>query len=110
MHSFGEPIDRYSTCPPHGPTLLRRRRLVPRLEAGRIDLDQIVYTHDMAKHLIDIDEEALSAAQAELRTPTMKDTVNEALRQASVQRSRRVELALDRLGMHDAESRENAWR
>ena len=64
----------------------------------------------MAKHLIDIDEDALSSAQAELRTSTMKDTVNEALRQASVQRSKRVELALQRLGQRNFESREQAWR
>jgi len=64
----------------------------------------------MAKHLIDIDESALSAAQAELHTSTMRDTVNEALRQASVQRSRKVKVALERLGKFQYESRDDAWR
>jgi len=41
---------------------------------------------------------------------TMKDTVNAALRQSSVQRSKRVKLALDRLGRRDVELRESAWR
>ena len=35
---------------------------------------------NVAKHLVDIDETALAAAQAELGTATMKETVNEALR------------------------------
>jgi Arc/MetJ family transcription regulator len=43
----------------------------------------------VAKHLVDIDETALAAAQAELGTPTMKDTVNEALRRASAKRDDR---------------------
>ena len=64
----------------------------------------------MAKHLVDIDEEALAAAQAELGTPTMKDTVNEALRRASVRRASRVQRALDRLGRRDFPPREEAWR
>ena len=52
----------------------------------------------MGKHLVDIDEAALAAAQAELGTASMKDTVNEALRRATVRRSARVRKALDRLG------------
>ena len=36
----------------------------------------------MSKHLIDLDEDALSAARAELGTMTIKDTVNQALRLA----------------------------
>ena len=63
----------------------------------------------MSKHLVDIDEAALAAAQAELGTPTMKDTVNEALRRASVKRDARVEKALTRLGRRQF-SREQAWR
>ena len=63
----------------------------------------------MSKHLVDIDEGALAAAQAELGTPTMKDTVNEALRRASVKRDARVEKALNRLGSRQV-SREQAWR
>jgi Arc/MetJ family transcription regulator len=64
----------------------------------------------VAKHLVDIDEAALAAAQAEMGTPTMKDTVNEALRRASVKRAARVEKALDRLGRRQLPSREQAWR
>jgi Arc/MetJ family transcription regulator len=69
-----------------------------------------IYTTRMAKHLVDIDEAALTAAQAELGTTTMKDTVNEALRRASVPRSARVEEALDRLGQRRLPPREQAWR
>ena len=64
----------------------------------------------MAKHLVDIDEDALAAAQAELGTASMKDTVNEALRRASVGRSRRVTQALERLGRRARPPREDAWR
>jgi Arc/MetJ family transcription regulator len=64
----------------------------------------------MAKHLVDIDESALAAAQAELGTPTMKDTVNEALRRASAERDERVAKALDRLGRREFPPREQAWR
>ena len=69
-----------------------------------------VYTVDVAKHLVDIDEDALAAAQAELGTASMKDTVNEALRRASSGRSRRVDQALQRLGRRRLPDREEAWR
>jgi Arc/MetJ family transcription regulator len=69
-----------------------------------------VYTAIVAKHLVDIDEAALAAAQAELRTASMKDTVNEALRRASRPRSARVQKALDRLGRRRLPPREEAWR
>ncbi len=64
----------------------------------------------MTKHLIDIDEAILTAAQAELGTATMKDTVHEALRRTTASRSTRVKKALDRLGRLQLEPRENAWR
>ncbi len=63
----------------------------------------------MTKHLVDIDEEALAAAQAELGTPTMKETVNEALRRASARRSERVAESLTRLGRRRLPPREEAW-
>lgn len=63
----------------------------------------------MAKHLVDIDDDALAAAQAELGTTSMKDTVNEALRRASAGRSRRVQKSLDRLGRRRLPPREDAW-
>jgi Arc/MetJ family transcription regulator len=64
----------------------------------------------MTKHLVDIDDEALAVAQAELRTASMKETVNEALRRAGVGRSTKVRNALDRLGRRNPPPREQAWR
>lgn len=64
----------------------------------------------VAKHLVDIDEDALAAAQAELGTASMKDTVNEALRRASTGRSRRVDEALNRLARRRLPDRDEAWR
>jgi Arc/MetJ family transcription regulator len=64
----------------------------------------------MGKHLVDIDEDALAAAQAELGTATMRDTVNEALRRATDPRSARVDKALDRLSKRAVQPREDAWR
>lgn len=64
----------------------------------------------MAKHLIDVDEQALSAARAEMGTSTIRDTVNEALRAATSQRDRRVAAALDVLAAVDSDDRSSAWR
>ena len=64
----------------------------------------------MSKHLIDLDEDALSAARAELGTTTIKDTVNEALRRTVQQRSPRVVSALDTLAAADLDDRAGAWR
>ncbi len=64
----------------------------------------------MAKHLIDLDEEALGAARAELGTSTIRDTVNEALRRASSQRGHQVAAALDVLAGVDLDDRSDAWR
>ncbi|MEO5839141.1 MAG: hypothetical protein ABIQ73_29040 [Acidimicrobiales bacterium] len=64
----------------------------------------------MAKHLIDLDEEALSRARAQLGTETIKDTVNEALRRATGERDRRVSAALDVLANADLADRADAWR
>ena len=64
----------------------------------------------MAKHLIDLDEEALSAAQAELGTTTIKDTVNTALQRATSDRKERVGSALDVLAQANLEDRAEAWR
>jgi Arc/MetJ family transcription regulator len=69
-----------------------------------------VYIRPVAKHLIDLDEERLGAARAELGTTTIKDTVNEALRLATTQRKRRIAAALDRLGAADLDDRADAWR
>jgi Arc/MetJ family transcription regulator len=64
----------------------------------------------MGKHLVDLDDEALSAARAELGTTTIKDTVNQALRRATGERSARITLALDLLAKATLDDREDAWR
>jgi Arc/MetJ family transcription regulator len=64
----------------------------------------------MAKHLVDIDEVALRAAQAELGTATIKDTVNRALREAGGDRRLAVKKQLDVLSRGGLAAREDAWR
>jgi Arc/MetJ family transcription regulator len=64
----------------------------------------------MSRHLVDIDDELLGAARAELRTVTIKDTVNEALRRVSLGRDQRVAAALDVLANADLDDRADAWR
>jgi Arc/MetJ family transcription regulator len=64
----------------------------------------------VAKHLIDLDEDSLGAARAELGTSTIKDTVNQALRLATTARKDRVAAALDRLSAADLDDRDDAWR
>jgi Arc/MetJ family transcription regulator len=64
----------------------------------------------MAKHLVDIDEQALELARAELGTSTIKETVNAALRHAASQRKERVVAALDTLAAAPPEDRADAWR
>ncbi len=64
----------------------------------------------MSKHLIDLDETALDQARAELGTSTIKDTVNEALRQATSTRQARVTAMLDALAEAHLDDRADAWR
>lgn len=64
----------------------------------------------MGKHLVDIDEEVLSAARAELGTATIKDTVNEALRVAAAGRDPRITEALEVLAKAELVDRAEAWR
>jgi Arc/MetJ family transcription regulator len=64
----------------------------------------------VAKHLVDIDERALSAARAELGTQTIRDTVNEALHRAAGRRSADVKRSLDRLARLELDDRDEAWR
>lgn len=64
----------------------------------------------MGKHLVDIDEKALSAARSELGTRTIKETVNRALRQAVANRDEKVKQAFDVLARSDLASRDDAWR
>jgi Arc/MetJ family transcription regulator len=70
----------------------------------------LVYTADVAKHLVDIDEQALSAARAELGTQTIRDTVNKALDRAAGRRSAEVQRSLDRLARLELDDRNDAWR
>lgn len=64
----------------------------------------------MAKHLVDIDDEALGAAKAELGTVTIKETVNEALRRAGRRHNKVVSRAIDVLVRAKLEDRDRAWR
>lgn len=64
----------------------------------------------MGKHLVDINEDALSAAREELGTATIKDTVNEALRVAAAIRDPRVTKAIEVLANADLVDRTEAWR
>ena len=64
----------------------------------------------MSKHLVDIDEAALTAAQAELGTDTIKDTVNAALRRAGRDRQERVKQSLAVLARAELSDRAEAWR
>ena len=59
--------------------------------------------------MVDLDEETLAAARAELGTATIKDTVNEALRRASSKRDRRVAASLDTLAGAHLDDRADAW-
>ena len=64
----------------------------------------------MTKHLVDLDDSALSAARAELGTSTIKDTVNESLRRATAERAVRIGNAIDVLANAALNDREDAWR
>lgn len=64
----------------------------------------------MTKRLIDVDDDVLRDAIANLGTTTIKATVNEALRLAATDRSQRIELSLDVLANADLVDREVAWR
>lgn len=64
----------------------------------------------VAKHLVDIDEQALELARAELGTSSIKETVNTALRRATSDRVRQVAAALDVLAAAPSEDRDAAWR
>ena len=69
-----------------------------------------VYAADMGKHWVDLDDDALNAARAELGTTPIKDPVNEALRRATAERARRISDALDVLAKARLDDRAEAWR
>lgn len=64
----------------------------------------------MTKRLVDLDDDALAAARARLGTITIKDTVNEALRQAAAARRDDLREALDVLAGLELEDRTASWR
>jgi Arc/MetJ family transcription regulator len=64
----------------------------------------------MARHLVEIDERALSAARTERGTRTLKDTVDEALRRVAARRDRRVARAIEALAKARPAGRSSAWR
>lgn len=64
----------------------------------------------MGKHLVDIDEQALRTARAELGTKTIKETVNRALRHAGGEQGARAKERLDVLARADLTDREASWR
>lgn len=64
----------------------------------------------MAKHLVDIDEEALRSARQELGTRTIKETVNVALHRAGSEHPADVARKLDTLARLTVSDREDAWR
>ena len=70
----------------------------------------MVYTYRMTKRLIDVDDDALDAARAQLGTRTIKDTVNQALRSAARQRGTQLASALSVLADADLDDRSAAWR
>jgi Arc/MetJ family transcription regulator len=70
----------------------------------------MVYTELVAKHLVDIDEQALADARVRLGVVTIKDTVNRALRLAGEDRGATVKARLDALAQADLAPREQAWR
>lgn len=73
-------------------------------------LGTYVYTGLMSKHLVDIDEDALTAARAKFGSATIKETVNRALRQAGEDHRRVLKRRLDSLADVDLVDREQAWR
>jgi Arc/MetJ family transcription regulator len=64
----------------------------------------------VAKHLVDIDEQALATARAQLGVETIKETVNRALRLVGEDRGAMVTVRLDALASAELVPREQAWR
>ena len=64
----------------------------------------------MTKNQVDINDDILGAAPAELDTSALKDTVNEAVRPAALPRDRSVSIALDTIANAKPDGREEAWR
>ena len=95
-------------CGPVGAEVVVCRRLFEGL--GVYTALSMDILNDVAKHLVDIDEDALDDAKRELGTSTIKDTVNLALRRATTRPRDDVKRRLDVLARADLASREQAWR
>jgi len=64
----------------------------------------------MTKRLIDVDDDALDLARAQLGTATIKDTVNLALRQVAEARTAELSNAIGVLAEAEFADRTAAWR
>jgi Arc/MetJ family transcription regulator len=64
----------------------------------------------MTKRLVDIDDDALEVARGRLGTTTIKETVNVALRLATIDRESEIEQALATLAGTATADRSDAWR
>jgi Arc/MetJ family transcription regulator len=92
------------------------RRLVPTIflnvqgaASPYISAPRAYILSGVAKHLVDIDEDALDDARRELGTRSIKDTINLALRRAGAGRTDDVKRALDVLARAELAPREQAW-
>lgn len=99
---------------PSGATIFWRRstpqwHTTDQVHRGIYD-EKSIYTPVMTKRLVDIDDQALAAAQAALGRATIKATVNEALRIVGGHREEQVATALDILAASDLADRSDAWR
>jgi Arc/MetJ family transcription regulator len=95
----------------HEPAFSDSCRIAGSLLGASVYIDlHAVYTPTMSKRLVDIDDTALEAAQAELGTATIKATVNEALRRAGARRAENVREALGVLATAALSDRDDAWR
>ncbi len=72
--------------------------------------DRSMYTDVVTKRLVDIDDTALDGARISLGTRTIKDTVNEALRQAGEAHQVELDNAISVLANADLGDRAAAWR
>ena len=108
----GRPADGHRPADLHRAHQPSRPPLKPtRVDPPSIYLDhRSIYTGGVTKRLIDVDDEALDAARVRLGTSTIKDTVNEALRETARQRDTQLSSALSVLADADLDDRAAAWR
>ena len=64
----------------------------------------------MTKRLVEIDDDTLSAAQAELGTDTIKDTVNTALERVARLQREKLQRSFEIATEIELEDRSAAWR